>query len=71
MAVNLSALQYDGGFLPGIMLLIKGYYLLWEAHFKCCGRGFVFVAYETTILHLVESPYGSVVKRKSSPITIF
>ena len=34
-------------------------------HFKCYGRAFVSVAYETTILytHVVENPYGPAVKR--------
>ena len=66
MAISVS-IQYNGVFLPDIILLTQGYYHR-GTHFKCCGRGFVFVAYETTILylvlHVVESPYGSVVKRK-------
>ena len=65
MAINVSV-QCNDGFLPEIILLTQGYYLR-GTHFKCYGRGFVFVDYETTILepiHVVESPYGSVVKRK-------
>ena len=47
MAINVSV-QYNG-FLSDIILLTKGYYLR-GTHFKCYGRGSVFVAYETTFL---------------------
>ena len=44
MAINVSV-QYTGGFLPDIILLTQGYYIR-GTHFKCYGRGFVFVAYQ-------------------------
>ena len=46
MAINNVSVQYNGGFLPDILLLTQDYYLR-ETHFKCYKRGFVFVAYET------------------------
>ena len=50
MTINASV-QYNDGFLPDIILLTQGYYL-WGTHFKCYGRGCVFVAYETTVLYM-------------------
>ena len=49
MAIDVSV-KYNGGFLPDIILLTQGYYLR-GTRFKCYGRGFVLVAYETTILY--------------------
>ena len=49
MTINVSV-QYNGGFLPDIILSIQDYSLR-GTYFKCYGRGFVFVAYETTILY--------------------
>ena len=60
------SVEYNGGFLPDIILLTQCYYHR-GSHFKCCGRGFVFVAHEATMLvytaYVVDSPYGRVVKR--------
>ena len=50
MTINVSV-QYNDGFLPDIILPTQGYYLR-GTHFKCHGRGFVFVAYETTISYM-------------------
>ena len=51
MTINVSV-QYNGGFLPDIILLLLTQdYFLRGTYFKCYGRGFVFVAYETTILY--------------------
>ena len=50
MTINVVSVHYNGGVLPDIILLTQGYYLR-GTHFKCDGRGFVFVAYETTSLY--------------------
>ena len=54
MAINNVNVQYNGGFLPDIiiLLLLTQCHYLRGTHFKCYGRGFVFVAYETTILYM-------------------
>ena len=52
MAINISV-QYNGRFLPDIILLTQGYHH-WV--FKC-HEAVVILAYETTIpIHVVESP---------------
>ena len=47
---NVVGVRYNGGFLPDFILLTQSYNLR-GTHFKCYGRGFVFVAYETTVLY--------------------
>ena len=46
MVINVS-IQYNGGFLPDIILLTQGY-LPSGNSFKCHRRGFVFAAHKTT-----------------------
>ena len=45
MVINISV-QYNGGFLPDIILLTQGYYTIREPGQIPCS-GFVFIAYVT------------------------
>ena len=55
MVINIRSVQYNGGFLPDIILLTQGYYTIREPGQIPCS-GFVFIAYVTVYYYYLSTP---------------
>ena len=66
MTINGTSIQCNGGFLPDIILLTQGYYYHRGTHLdvmRFCTCSLIWYQVHNNLIHVVESPYGLVVKR--------